>query len=57
MLPTIDALPWPIDAVLNPTIQMSWIWKNWDNEYVVQATETIKDLVLFCGILLSQLLC
>ena len=28
---------------------MKWIQKNWDHEYVTEATTQIKDLVRFCG--------
>ena len=32
-------------TVLNPSIRMSWIRKNWDLEYIEKAVNTIKTLV------------
>ncbi|CAA7260680.1 unnamed protein product [Cyclocybe aegerita] len=33
-----------IAMVLNPSIHLSWIQKNWDEEFIDEATQTIKDL-------------
>ena len=32
-------------TVINPSIRMSWIHKHWDQEYVLKAQESIKELV------------
>ena len=33
--------------VLNPTMRMTWIQKNWEKNYIDTATKMIKDLVRY----------
>ncbi|CAA7265254.1 unnamed protein product [Cyclocybe aegerita] len=35
-----------IAMVLNPSIRLSWIRKNWDEEFIDEANQTIKDLMV-----------
>ncbi|CAA7270363.1 unnamed protein product [Cyclocybe aegerita] len=39
-----------IAMVLNPSIRLSWIRKNWDEEFIDEANQTIKDLMVeYCA--------
>lgn len=41
----------PSSAVLNPSIRLSWIKAQWDEEYIEDAIKKIKNLVCYLHII------